>query len=604
MPTNLDNRQSRQRSVLDQLSNSTDLKLDTILNLVNDELTMPLRLRADSSPSLRLNIGAIQIQTIDGATGTGRKRTIQPINNLLPSFTPGFITFPSASGGSITASGFSLQSAYTLTVSAGNYIKVVVALNGQGQVVLTFGTQGASESAATLPPALSGTLALGYVVLNNVGGTVQNVSDSNIYQFMGGGGGGGSGASSKQVTQNSHGFTVGQAVYLNGSTYALARADLASTAEAIGVVSNVITSNIFEVTELGYISGLSSLTPGEVYFLSDSVAGGITVNEPTNVGSVSKPMLIADSATSGYVLNYRGVVVGGANARTQISLPNNATTNVQLVAPAYDAGELTGWVYIDGTTDTRFYVRILFSKNGAGTDYNVSYQTSGDTPPAGFLVSYAGNYVRITLPNIVGYVSAYFNYALNAPAVGTSFPLSVDGANVTAASAIAQGTVTTGSQIFAGKKTFDGGALIKGDVSGINIATGYVGEVKSNANTTGVSLPNATYVEVANTGSLSAGIWLLTGTATAIGQGGIYGLGTNKVNIAVVATSASGGTLGSTMVASQTFTNSFGATPGTVSYVVNITSAQTYYLNVRCEANAGTGTNPLGMGNISAIRIA
>jgi len=362
MPTNLDNRQSRQRSVLDQLSNSTDLKLDTILNLVNDELTMPLRLRADSSPSLRLNIGAIQIQTIDGATGTGRKRTIQPINNLLPSFTPGFITFPSTSGGSITASGFSLQSAYTLTVSAGNYIKVLVALNGQGQVVLTFGAQGVSESAATLPPALSGTLALGYVVLNNVAGVIQNVSDSNIYQFMGGGGGGGSGASSKQVTQNSHGFTVGQVVYLNGSTYALARADLASTAEAVGVVSNVITSNIFEVTELGYITGLSGLIPGEVYFLSDSVAGGLTVNEPTIVGSVSKPMLIADSATSGYVLNYRGVVVGGANARTQISLPNNATTNVQLVAPAYDAGELTGWAYIDGTTDTRFYVRILFFK--------------------------------------------------------------------------------------------------------------------------------------------------------------------------------------------------------------------------------------------------
>jgi hypothetical protein len=508
MPTNLDNRQSRQRSVLDQLSNSTDLKLDTILNLVNDELTMPLRLRADSSPSLRLNIGAIQIQTIDGATGTGRKRTIQPINNLLPSFTPGFITFPSTSGGSITASGFSLQSAYTLTVSAGNYIKVLVALNGQGQVVLTFGAQGVSESAATLPPALSGTLALGYVVLNNVAGVIQNVSDSNIYQFMGGGGGGGSGASSKQVTQNSHGFTVGQVVYLNGSTYALARADLASTAEAVGVVSNVITSNIFEVTELGYITGLSGLIPGEVYFLSDSVAGGLTVNEPTIVGSVSKPMLIADSATSGYVLNYRGVVVGGANARTQISLPNNATTNVQLVAPAYDAGELTGWAYIDGTTDTRFYVRILFSKNGAGTDYNVSYQTSGDTPPAGFLVSYAGNYIRMTLPNITGYVSAYFNYALNAPAIGTTFPLSVDGANVTAASAIAQGAVTTGAQTFAGKKTFDGGALIKGDTSGAAIAAGYVGEQLialgselTTSTTGGVTLTLATLPIT------SAGVW-------------------------------------------------------------------------------------------------
>lgn len=39
------------------------------------------------------------------------------------------------------------------------------------------------------------------------------------------------------------------------------------------------------------------------------------------------------------------------------------------------------------------------------------------------------------------------------------------------------GLVGTGAQTFAGKKTLDGGALIKGDTSGTAVAAGYVGEL-------------------------------------------------------------------------------------------------------------------------------
>ena len=45
------------------------------------------------------------------------------------------------------------------------------------------------------------------------------------------------------------------------------------------------------------------------------------------------------------------------------------------------------------------------------------------------------------------------------------------------ATATSPGLVGTGAQTFAGKKTLDGGALIKGDTSGVAIAAGYVGEV-------------------------------------------------------------------------------------------------------------------------------
>ena len=195
MTTRLDNRQARQRNVLDQVSTNADLKLDTILNLINDEITSPLRLRQSNPTNLRLNIDAISVTTADSGEGHGRTRTIQPIQGVLPSFTPGYVEFPSASGGSIVASGLTLAASYTLTVTSGNWIKVGIALNSDGQVVLTFGTTGASESAAGLPEFETGTLSIGYVSLQNSGGTIQNVTGARIYQFAGGGGGGSSSGS-------------------------------------------------------------------------------------------------------------------------------------------------------------------------------------------------------------------------------------------------------------------------------------------------------------------------------------------------------------------------------------------------------------------------
>lgn len=406
MALKLDSRQTRQRSKLDQLSTTTDLRLDAIMNLINDELTMPLRMRAnlgsgvDGSPDQRLYIDSIAVKTLDtGAADSGheRSRTIPPIGGVLPNYTgSGYIEF-NATTGAATASGLTLAGSYSLpSMTNGQFVKVLVWLSATSASVYQFGMEigvpAASADLAVLPVPPSDAFALGYIVMTKGASTYSKVLNENIYQFVGGGGSGGGSGASKEITQ-ANSFAVGDVVYYTGSTYAKAQANAANTAEAIGVVSKASASK-FTLTELGYITGLSGLTPGEVYFLSDSVAGGLTVNEPTTIGSISKPMLIADSATSAYVLNYRGVVVGGANARTQISLPNNATTNVQLVAPAYDAGEMVGWVYIDGTTDLRFYISIQFSKNGAGTDYNVSYQTSGDTPPSGFSVSYASNYVK------------------------------------------------------------------------------------------------------------------------------------------------------------------------------------------------------------------
>lgn len=255
--------------------------------------------------------------------------------------------------------------------------------------------------------------------------------DGTNWNLAGGAGAGGGAGTSREISQSLHGFSVGDVLYFDGSLYVKADASASSTAEVVGVVSEVKDSNTFVLLQSGYLEGLSSLTAGDVYFLSDSTPGLLTTVEPSIIGSVSKPVLIADSSTSGYVVNYRGVVVGGANARTQISLANNGSTNVQNFGD-YDAAKLDGYVYINGTTDYRFYIEAQVSKSGDGLDYNLSYQTSGDTPPSGFDMAISSSgMLSLSLPDVAGYVSANINYALNAPAVGTSFPLSIDAAAVT-----------------------------------------------------------------------------------------------------------------------------------------------------------------------------
>jgi hypothetical protein len=57
----------------------------------------------------------------------------------------------------------------------------------------------------------------------------------------------------------------------------------------------------------GYVSGLSGLTAGTTYYLDASTAGALTSTEPLTTGYISKPVLIADSTTSGYVIESRGI---------------------------------------------------------------------------------------------------------------------------------------------------------------------------------------------------------------------------------------------------------------------------------------------------------
>ena len=294
--------------------------------------------------------------------------------------------------------------------------------SAQPQDAFTFSGTGAVAVSSGTTAQRPNTPANGMIRYNSTLTAFEGYA-ANTWSAIGGGG------TIDKVTQNSHGFSVGHLLYLNGSTYAKAQADTAATAEVVGMVSRVVDANNFELTLNGEVSGLTGLTAGGVYFLDATTAGLATLTEPSVVGQISVPIGVASNAagTTMYVMPKRGVVVGSANARTKIYLANNATTNVQSVS-AYEAGGLAGWVFLDGTTDYRFYIQAQFALNAAGTDYNLSYQTTGDTPPAGFsmAISAAGMIQAVVPSGSYNPATSFIQYALNAPAVGATLPLAID----------------------------------------------------------------------------------------------------------------------------------------------------------------------------------
>ena len=125
-------------------------------------------------------------------------------------------------------------------------------------------------------------------------------------------GGGGTGeALQRDIEQTAHGLTVGDVVRLDGTDYILAQADDEVNAEALGIVVAVAGVDDFTIHFGGWIDGLSGLTAGEVYYLSDTTPGLLTTTEPADDGEVSKPLLVADTTTSGYFYNWRGALLGG-----------------------------------------------------------------------------------------------------------------------------------------------------------------------------------------------------------------------------------------------------------------------------------------------------
>lgn len=381
-----------------------------------------------------------------------------------------------------------------------------------------------------------------------------------------------------RVTQASHGFAIGDVLYLNGSTYTKAIATAANTAEVAGMVSKIVSANVFELTIVGEVSGLTGLTVGENYFLSASSAGAITATEPTTVGYISLPVGVASSTTSLYFHVLRGLVVGAANARTTITVINSGATSVVDVTN-YNSLKLEGELNVNRSSggNQRAYYTVEAAKNGAGT-WQVSAGYTGDDILYTTLPTWdvSGSYLQVTMPTVTNFSSASLTYSLNAPAVGASLPLQINGSSVT--------------------------GPILGAATGTAISAGYVGEVisvESNSFTTTGLVNNSTTGFLSIT--LTPGTWLISAGQSFL-QNASVGTAAGSVLSDV---SASGNTvtgIGASVVDIGTWpsNNVSQFTVTHPSFVYSTATSKTIYLNNYMLFSAGT---PSRRGSIRAVRI-
>jgi hypothetical protein len=173
----LDDRQVVNRAILQQLFPWVgEQTLDILLASINSEVTPPLAVTATSTPSLIVDIGPSIVANPESL----RNKSIPFVNGVIPSITSATATFPSASGGNIATS---TGSTVPLTLPSGDYVQVLLTIDDLSNISATVGSPNPVEADLVVPPPANNLFPFAYVTLFNSGGTIQNVTQSNIYQL-------------------------------------------------------------------------------------------------------------------------------------------------------------------------------------------------------------------------------------------------------------------------------------------------------------------------------------------------------------------------------------------------------------------------------------
>jgi len=165
-----------------------------------------------------------------------------------------------------------------------------------------------------------------------------------------------------QVTQSSHGLSLGYPVKVSGNgTYAHATADSATNAEAIGIIIATTTDTMTialggRITIDGVLPS-GNLAAGTVLFLHTS-AGKLTATEPSGNNEVSKPMAVITYLNSemimiqqrGEVISTAGVVSAPIDVNYLVGTANS-TLSAEIVVGTAPGGEL-GNTWASPTVDS------------------------------------------------------------------------------------------------------------------------------------------------------------------------------------------------------------------------------------------------------------
>lgn len=121
-------------------------------------------------------------------------------------------------------------------------------------------------------------------------------------------------------------------------------------AEVVGVVKEIISGTQFVLKQSGYIEsgtpGFNGFIPGTVYFLSDTMLGKQTDVPPTTNGYVRKPLFVAETVDSGWVVCLNiGNIIGSPGP-----IGNGANTegspSIRVHNQAGNTFNIGDWVYV------------------------------------------------------------------------------------------------------------------------------------------------------------------------------------------------------------------------------------------------------------------
>ena len=207
--------------------------------------------------------------------------------------------------------------------------------------------------------------------ISGSGNTTVNQSGNNIIIFSSGNSsiGGLTGQRiTKTICQISHGFNKKDVIGWSGGTYNRAIANGMYDGEVIGIVSNVCNANCFDLTQAGYVTGLTGLCTSRTYFLSDVTSGLMTLTEPTTNGHISKSVMLADSSVSGWVLPYAGYVISNGTGGPLIKSVCLPSGSYQMQPTDFFVGACGGnAVYLPTTPPTGMVVVIADVSDSAGS---------------------------------------------------------------------------------------------------------------------------------------------------------------------------------------------------------------------------------------------